>query len=84
MNKAFATKWIYQYVNDKGSLWGKVVRARSNGDANGLLLALRNRENKSVLLNFVELAIGRSGLVRAVNPQLGILIGNGHNTNFLG
>lgn len=83
MNKALAVKWIFNYTNNKDALWRKVVCAHSKSDLNRLMLALENSGNKSVLLEFVDGALRRTGHVREViNQHFRILNGDGQNTNF--
>lgn len=69
MNKALAVKWIYRFANSKNLLWRKVVFVCSGGNPNSLMPSLENRGNKSVLINFMESAIGRTRRIREVIDQ---------------
>lgn len=83
MNEGLAAKWIYRYANCKDALWRKVIYARSNGDPNSLMHALGNNSNSSILLNFVNLSIGRNGRAKEViNSHFKILIDDCRDTNF--
>lgn len=58
MNKALVAKWIYFYTNSKNALRRKIVYAMSKGGHNSLMSALGNRNNRSILLSFVDSASG--------------------------
>lgn len=61
MNKALVAKWIFSYANNKDVIWRKVACALTKGDPNSLMLTFGNSENKSMLLGFLDAAIGRNG-----------------------
>lgn len=78
-----AVKWIYRFTNNKKGLWHKVVFSQSNGKLNSLLPSLGNKGNKSVLLGFVNEAIGISGRARDIfDKNFKSLIRDGCDTNF--
>lgn len=60
MDKALAIKWIYSYANNNEVLWRKVICDRSGDNSNSLMPVLGNKGNKSILLRFVEVMIGRN------------------------
>lgn len=70
INVALAVKWMFSYVNNKeAGMWRKMVCAWSKGNPNRLIHVLGARDNKSVLLRFVESAIGGSSRAREVVNQ---------------
>lgn len=78
MGKALAAKWIYNFANNKEALWRKVVCAKSKSDQNSLLPDLGNKRSHSVLLGFVNPALGSSEWVTEVIMHgFRILIGDG-------
>lgn len=61
-----------------------MVCASSKGEPNRLIPILGNIENNSVLVSFVDVAIGRNDRKReVVNRHFRILIEDGSDTNFL-
>lgn len=78
LNKALAAQWTYSYAINKDALLRKVVFAHNKDDLNSLLLVLGKSGNKSVLIGFVDRAIGRNGRAReAINNHFRVLIGDG-------
>lgn len=76
-------KWIYNYSNNREALWRNVVCAYSKGDSNSLMLYIGNRENNSMLLGFVNAALGSNSDAREViSQEVRILIGNGWHSGF--
>lgn len=60
-----------------------MVCAQSKGDSNRLLSSLGNRGNISVLLGYVDVAIGNTSKAReVVNQQFKILVGDCQDMNF--
>lgn len=60
-----------------------MVLAWSQGNLNSLMQSLGNRGNKSVLLDYMESAIGNTRQEReAIKKQLRMFISDGHDTDF--
>lgn len=82
MKKALTAKWVFNYTNNK-VLWRKVVCAKSKCNPGTLLPVLGNKGNNSILLGFIDSALGQSERVRElIKYEFRIMIGDWQDTDF--
>lgn len=84
LNAVLIVKCIYKFVNERYSLWGKVLSARSEVDSNRMLPLVNKSSMKSVLFNLIRIMLDRNDRAsKLIHQGFRPLIGNGFNVNFL-